>query len=91
MFVLWNEQLTGWVNVEAIESMNVMPINRAGELDPEGQYAGLFVEQSNGKMSLIALGPTAEKAEAKLHDICQQLGIDADDAEVLVVAGTHVI
>ncbi len=86
MKVLWNEQLTGWVEVASIESMNILPVNSAGDLDPEGRYSGLYAEQSNRKMSIIAIGPTAEEANAKLHEISKQLGVDTDDAEVLVVS-----
>ena len=77
--ILWNDDGTGWIRVESIETLNVMPVNDQGELSMNGSKAGLFADRSNGELFLVAVRPTVDEAVKLLHEIAKAMGFESPE------------
>lgn len=90
MVVLWNEEYSGWIKVDSIETMGVLPIDVWGNFTAEdGKIANymLFAERANKEPFVVLVRDTAGKAEEVLKDISCQLGVYPESGEPTLVEG----
>lgn len=76
MEIMWNEERSGWIKLESIETLTVEPTNMAGYPDPEGELFGVVAARSNGSVFVILVRATADRAAAALRDVSDVAGLD---------------
>lgn len=92
MIVLFNADGTGWINVESIETLNVMPVDSEGELSPFGDRYGVFADRPNSELFIVAVKETLEEARNVLMDITTDLEmLPIGDDSLVWTEGAEVI